>query len=295
VPKIAFVDEAGHRVEGRSEAGAPLLTLPSGATAELLVRVDTEQVMVLNTDKLAAVRMRSDSITTPYLTFELHLVVERQFRAVPAAIELGQTPQGFGKSGRTDVTIDLPGSRAEVTGIEKVEGPFEATVDATDIAGAPVWIVVATAKAGLPIGPVSGKVVLGVTGEDGTGVGTSFWIPVTAQIAPEVVLRPPALFFGAIEKGTAARVEAQLVALVPGERVHVTNFRVTTVPESAARWIAAEATPVDPVQDGSATTWMIVLQSWPKLEDPAFSGTIVLETDHPVVKEIRAPFSGTVR
>lgn len=294
-PRISYLGADGKRVDGAAGVSRPVITLPSGTTAELLVRVDTEHVQVMNQDKLASVRMRSDSISTPYLTFELYLVVERVMRAVPGTIELGQTPQGAGRSGRTDVSSDVPGSQARVRGIESIEGPFTATVDEAEIAGAPVWIVVATAKGDLPIGPVSGKVILSVTGEDGTGAGAPFAIPVSAQISPEIVLRPPVLAFGTIAKGTAARVEAELVTLVPGERVKVTGFEVRTTPEGAARWIASEATPVDPVEDGSATKWVVVLQSWPKLEEPLFSGTIVLRTDHPKVSEIRAPFSGAVR
>ena len=294
-PRISYVGPDGGRVEGTSGKSGPVITLPVGATAEVVVHIDTEAVQVMNVDKLASVRMRSDSIATPYLTFELHLVVERVMRAVPSMIALGQSPQGVPRSGRTDVTRDLPGSQARVTGIASIEGPFTATLDETEIAGMPVWIVVATAKEGLPIGPASGKVFLAVTGEDGRGEGATFSIPVSAQISPEVVLRPPVLAFGTIAKGTAARVEAELVTLVPGERVKVTAFEMSTTPEGAAKWIAVEATPVDPVEDGSATKWTIVLQSWPKLEDPLFSGTIVLRTDHPKVREVRAPFTGAVR
>lgn len=294
-PRIRYLAANGEHVEGKSGGDGPVITLPAGATAELIVRVDTEHVREMNLDKLATVRMRSDSVSTPYLTFEMHLVVERLMRAVPGAIALGPTPQGAGASGRADVVNDVPGSSVRVKGIASIEGPFTATVDETEIAGVPVWIVVATAKPDLPIGPANGKITLSVTGEDGTGEGTPFSIPVSAQISPEIVLRPPVLAFGTIAKGTAARVEAELVSLMPGGRVIVTSFELRAEPEGVARWIASEATPVDPVSDGSATKWTIVLQSWPKLEEPLFSGTLILRTDHPKVPEIRVPFSGAVR
>ena len=85
------------------------------------------------------------------------------------------------------------------------------------------------------------------------------------------------------------------MALVPGERVKVTESSVTTTPPGLEQWIASEATPVDPDDTGGATRWLIVLQSWPKLEEPLFSGTLVLRTDHPNASEIRVPFSGAVR
>jgi hypothetical protein len=87
-----------------------VITLPPGSTAELAVRVDTEHVQALNVDKLASVRIRSDSAATPFLTLEVHLVVDRVMRAVPSGIELGQTPQSVGRSGRTDVVNDVPGA-----------------------------------------------------------------------------------------------------------------------------------------------------------------------------------------
>ncbi|MFN0006917.1 MAG: DUF1573 domain-containing protein [Planctomycetota bacterium] len=294
-PRIRYLAANGEHVEGRSGKEVPVITLPPGATAELIVRVDTDHVREMNLDKLAMVRMRSDSASTPYLTFEMHLVVERLMRAVPGAIALGPTPQSAGASGRADVVNDVPGSSTRVKGIASIEGPFTATVDETEIAGVPVWIVVATAKPNLPIGPAHGKIMLSVTGEDGTGEGAPFSIPVSAQISPELVVRPPVLAFGTIAKGTAARVVAELVSLIPGERVLVTSHEIRTEPPGAARWIASEATPVDPEDEGSATRWTIVLQSWPKLEEPLFSGTLVLRTDHPHVGEIRVPFSGAVR
>jgi hypothetical protein len=294
-PRIAYTAADGKRVEGNSGGGGPVITLPPGSTAELAVRVDTEHVQALNVDKLASVRIRSDSAATPFLTLEVHLVVDRVMRAVPSGIELGQTPQSVGRSGRTDVVNDVPGSLARVTGIESIEGPFTATLDEADLNGTRAWILIATAKPDLPLGPANGRVMLATTTEDGTGVGASFLVPVTAQISPEVVLRPAALPFGAIAMGTAARVEADLETLVPGERVRVLDSRVTTMPEGVAQWIAAEATAVDPAADGAAAHWKIVLQSWPRLEEPTFSGTLVLTLDHPKVKEIRASFSGTVR
>ena len=294
-PRIHYVAADGSRVEGTSGTDGAVIVLPPGAVAQLLVRVDTTQVQTMNIDKLATVRIRSDSATRPFLTVEMHLLVVRTMQAVPGSIELGQSPRSSGRSGRSDVTCALPGKSVRVRGIEKIEGPFTATVDATEISGVPVWIVVATVANDLPIGPARGKVILATTKEDGTGEGASFEISVSAQIAPDVVLRPPVLAFGTIAKGTAARVVGDLVALVPGERFHVTATEVTTEPQGAAQWIASEATPVDPDDEGSSSSWTIVLQSWPKLEEPLFSGTLVLRTDHPKAAEIRVPFSGAVR
>lgn len=279
-------------VAGTATNHDALIRIPPGATADLTVTIDTEHVLVMNQDKLAQVRMRSDSKTSPFLTFEIHLVAERSMRAVPAEIELGQTPRSVGKSGKTTVSTEIATSRARVLGIESVEGPFTATVDETDMAGQRVWIVVATAKAGLKTGPVSGKVILSVSGDEGTGSGPPFQIRVWAQIMEDVILWPPLFQFAPFEQGHKAEMPTELFALVPGEKVKVTGTSVVATPEGATSEIAAEATPVDPDADGRAAKWKIVLRTSEKLAECSFSGTLKIALDHPRVPEIRAHFSG---
>jgi hypothetical protein len=288
--KISVPGVGGVAVQGDASNHDAMIRIPAGATADLTVTIDTEHVQVMNQDKLAQVRMRSDSKTAPFLTFEIHLVAERSMRAVPAEIELGQSPRSVGKSGRTDVTTELKGSRARILGVESVEGPFTATADETDVGGTPVWVVVASAKPDLTVGPVSGKVILSVSGEDGTGTGLPFQIPVRAQISEDVVAMPSVFLFGAFERAKGASKESELVALVPGERVRVTGTSVAGVPE-----IAAEVTPVEPDAEGRAEKWKIVLSASEKMREGPFSGTLTIALDHPRVKEIRVPFSGSAR
>jgi hypothetical protein len=290
--RLTVDGKPGVTVSGSAANHDAAIEIPAGAIAELAVAIDTTQVQVMNKDKLATVRMRSDSGSTPYMTFDVHLFPERAMRAVPAEIELGQTPRSAGKSGRTTVSTEEATSRVQVLGIESVEGPFTATADSTDVAGERVWIVVATAKPGLAPGPVSGNVVLSVTGDDGTGTGPPFQIPVRAQIAEDVVLLPPVFLFGTFARGNGATKEVELDALVPGEKVKVTGTSVTTMPEGAAAEFAAEATPLDPDADGRASKWRIVLHASEKLAEGAFSGTLKIALDHPRVTEIRAAFSG---
>jgi hypothetical protein len=294
-PSISYVAKDGSVVQGDPSSRERVITLPSGATAELVVKVDTERVERMNIDKLTQVRLRSDSATTPYLTFEMHLVVARAMLSVPSAIELGQTPQSIGKSGRADVMVDLLSTKYRVLGIESIEGPFTATVDETVVANVPTWIVVAAAKPGLQLGPTTGVVFLSVSGEDGTGTSPPFKLPVSAQISPDVVARPPVLAFGTIARGKPAEVDADVVALVPGETVRVTGTKVSTIPAGAAAAITAEAVAPEPGDDGRASTWRIRLVASEALSEAEFSGMLVIETDHPRVPEVRVPFSGTMR
>ena len=293
--RISYVAKDGSLVLGDASSREHVITLPSGAVADLSVKIDTTRVERMNFDKLTQVRLRSDSGATPYLTFENHLLVARAMIAVPAAIDLGPTPRSAGKSGRADVMPDDLKTSYRVLGVETVEGPFTATLDATTVANVPTWIVVASAKPGLPFGPVSGAVYLTVSGEGGDGTSPSFKIPVSAQIVEDVVARPPVLSFGAIARGTAAEAAGEIVALVPGERVRVTGTKVVAQPESVAAILHAEMEPVAPDADGRATSWKVRLHIDASLAEPQMSGTLVIALDHPIVAAVRVPFSGTTR
>ncbi len=293
--RISYVAKDGSQVAGDTASRERVITLPAGVVAELTVKIDTTRVERMNLDKLTQVRLRSDSAATPFLTFEQHVVVARAMIAVPATIDLGPTPRSVGKDGVAQVMVDDLRTGYRVLGVETIEGPFTATLDATTVANVPTWTVVASAKPGLPFGPVSGAVHLSISGEGGDGTSPSFKIPVVAQIVEDVVARPPVLSFGAVARGAAADVDGEIDALVPGERVRITGTKIVAQPESVAAALRAEAEPVAPNDDGRATTWKIRLHAAESLAEPQFSGTLVIELDHPVVAVVRVPFSGTTR
>ena len=293
--KISYVAKDGSLVQGDMTSRERVIALPAGAVCDLAVKLDTTRVERMNLDKLTQVRLRSDSSATPFLTFESHVVVARAMIAVPASIDLGATPRSAGKSGRADVMVDDLRTGYRVLGVESVEGPFTATLDATTVANVPTWIVVASAKPGLPFGPVSGAVYLSISGEGGDGTSPTFKLPVSAQIVEDVVARPPVLSLGAIARGTAGDVAGEIVALVPGERVRVTGTKVVAQPESVATALRAEAEPVDPDENGRAITWKIRLHAAESLAEAQFSGTLVVAVEHPTVATVRVPFSGTTR
>jgi hypothetical protein len=293
--KISYVAQDGSRVAGDTTSREHVITLPTGVVADLVVKIDTTRIERMNVDKLTQVRLRSDSGTTPFLTFEQHVVVARAMIAVPASIDLGATPRSVGKSGRADVMVDDLRTSYRVLGVETIEGPFTVTLDETTVANVPTWTLVASAKPGLPFGPVSGAVHLSISGEGGDGTSPSFRIPVTAQVVEDVVARPPVLSFGAIPRGSAADAEGEIVALVPGERVRVIGTKISAQPESVAGSLRVETEPESPNDEGRAMTWKIRLHASESLAEPQFSGMLVIALDHPVVAAVRVPFSGTTR
>ncbi|MEM7516948.1 MAG: DUF1573 domain-containing protein, partial [Planctomycetota bacterium] len=78
VPSISYEDLEGNVVRGlpSTTTSREILTIPPGAVASLTVRLSTDDVGEGNRDKLATVRMISDSQSTRFINFEVHVVVE---------------------------------------------------------------------------------------------------------------------------------------------------------------------------------------------------------------------------
>ncbi len=287
-PRISYTASNGSVVEGLLSGDGPVITLPPGAVARVAMRIDTTRVQRMNTDKLEQVRLRSDSAVTPYLTLEMHLVVERLFRSVPASIDLGLVPQSHGKGARADLSTEIAGSPARILGIESIDGPLEAHLDPTQHGDEPYWILTIDVLPDQPLGIVKGKVKLSSTGADGTGTGFAHEVPVLGQVVPDVVIDPGVLLFRTGEPGSLPRAEAKIVALVPGERVLV---RTTELEGSDSENLRVEATPVQPDENGRATEWKLVIQALEPLRDRAFHGSLDVVTDHARVPSIRVPYS----
>lgn len=296
--RVQYVDANGATVVG-VRGGEPVLVVPVNATFELVVDLDTTtQIERMNLDKLVQVRMRSDAPRAPYLTFELHLVVERTFRAVPSPIEFGEIAQSTGKSMRSDVSPESRGDGARITGVELVEGPFTATVDPTQQGDVLYWIVVAQAKQGQPLGPALGKVRLSTAQSDGKP-GAPFEIALRGQIVPDVVAHPALFAFGAFERDATKEVTIDVDALAPGDDF---TFLSAEAQGTGADKLAFERVPIEPGITGPsahaarpAPKWRITLRTTSDFPLGPFSGTLLVKTDHPRVPELRVPYHGVAR
>ncbi|MBK7876716.1 MAG: DUF1573 domain-containing protein [Planctomycetes bacterium] len=287
-------------VESGVRGGEKVLTIPKDATFEVVCELDTTtSIERMNVDKLAQVRMRTDAPRAPYITFELHVIVERAFRSVPAVIDLGEIPQSAGKARRADVSTESVEDTSRVVSIASVEGPFVATIDPTDLQGRAFWIVVAEAQKGLPLGPVRGKLVLATTRADGTTPGAPFELPITGQVVPDVVAHPALFAFGAFERDALKEVSIDLDALVPGERI---AFLGAEAKGTGANKLAFDRMPIEPgapealAHDAAnAPKWKITLKTTSDFPLGPFSGTLEIKTDHPRVPSIVVPFQGVAK
>lgn len=289
VPTTWYVDDRGERVTG-SRTEKPVIVVPPGKTLHVACAIDTTRVEKANVDKLSQVRMRSNSKVTPYVTFEIHLVVVRPFRAVPEVLDLRQTPQSRGKSVRTDVTTALANDPARIVKLERVEGPFEASVEHKVVGPENVWIVTATAHDGLGLGPLSGKIVLETSVPGFDGAGPPFEIPIRATVVPDVIADPGVLALKPGEKDGVLAGSFDVVALVPGARLLVLG---AVASGTAKDELDVTFEPVAGDESGRANRWKITARAKPGATSA--QGTLEVTTDDPNVAVVRVPFAGQAR
>ena len=291
VPRVSYVGPSGQRVHGVVERGANSITVPKNTTLDVEIEMDTTHVEVMNADKLTTVRIRSDSSVTPYLTLECHLVVVRAFRAVPPKVDLGLTPQSFGKSGRTDITTDVRGNGARIGKIDSIAGPFTAELEEKIIAGETVWILSASALPGQNLGPVQGEIALTSTKADGTA-GQVFTVPVLAQITTDVVVHPGVFQLGQIERGKASTLEGELSTLVPGETVKILSSKIVG---QASEHLSFESKALNPDDSGRATRWAFALNVDDKLAEPTFGGVVEITLDSKTTPVLTVTYAGRLK
>ncbi len=288
-PSAVVVQPDGSRGEPSAEGKG--LVVPAGGKLELAILVDTKLVEKMNIDKLALVRLRSDSQATPYLSFELHLVVKRAFRSVPAEMDLGRVGHLSGKAGRVDCTVEIKGDPARIVAIERIDGPFEATLQETMIAGETVWIVGASAPPGLPRGPISGRVVLRTEAPQGAGQPAPWEVPIFGVVVDDVVSLPPNLSFGLPQGEAPTRMGFDLVASMQVDRFRILEARFEGYAQDEIR---LEWTPIDADEAGRAARWRgeATLTSGAA---PARQGSLVLLLDHPLQQEVLIGLSSAAR
>lgn len=291
VPRVSYLAANGQRVFGSVEPGVPAITVPKNTTLDVEIEIDTTHVEVMNADKLTTVRITSDSEATPYLTLECHLVVARAFRAVPPKVDLGETPQSAGKSGRTDITVDVRGNGARITKIESVTGPFTAELEEKTIAGELVWILSATAIPGQALGPVQGEVALASTKADGSP-GQVFVVPLLAQITTDVVVHPALFQLGALERGKAATLEGELSTLVPGETVKILSSKIVG---QASDHLSFDTKALNPDASGRATRWAFALNTDGQFTEPTIGGVVEIRLDSPTTPVLTVTYAGHLK
>lgn len=291
VTRIVCRSLDGSVIEGDPRAANDILTAPPGSSIELDVRVDTTKTDP-NRDKLAILRLRSDSEVTPFITFELHVYAERLFTLTPAVLRMGPLAQSHGGSRPVRVLLADRSSPARVLATEVQGEHVHATVDETVVAGDIIWVVNVTAPALSPLGAFRDVIVLHTTGADGTGEGPPLEIEVWGEIVPDVVIEPRQLNFGLLEPGAHGRVQASLRALVPGARVKIEGHELDP---ALGDHIAVTCEPLAPDATGRCPEWRVVLEADGELPQGRFAARLTLHLDDSQVPEVAVDVLGQVR
>jgi len=292
-PRVRYTDADGRVVRGDPTGTGDVITIPPGVTAELEVRIDTEQIRLKNRDKLASVHLRCDSHNQPFMAFEMHVIVDLAFQAAPAKLDLGRVGVGAGASLRCDIIRDPPKTDAEIVAVAATSPGLTATLEETLQLGKTVWVLVATIEpyAAEP-GFFSGYVDLATTQRDGSPDGPRFRVPVTAMIEQDLYATPRSLGFRKLEPATDSACEVQLASHLPGHRFEVLE---ADLHGDDLEHLRVEFEARSPDDRGRSEAWTIRLHLDAGYEGAGVHGTVIVRLDDEQYPEVRIPFLGRTR
>jgi hypothetical protein len=286
VPTLSYVHESGELVRGRVHE-KPVITIPPRTVARLEMRIDTAHVPLKNVDKLAMVVLRCDSLNTPFLRFEAHLVATQLFQATPPLIDLREAPISTGARGTSDLIQGVRGSGHRVLGVASASPGLEAVVEEVAGTAEPLWRVHVVLVPPLAEGLYEGEIVLRTSDSDGAGEGPPFVLPVRAQVVPDVVVRPPVLAFRGFGEAGGPRAEGELMALAPGRRVRVVDTLLQGPGEAGIR---VRYEPLAADAEGRSQRWRLVLEADEGLEPAVFSGRLQITLADPAAPPVEVGF-----
>jgi hypothetical protein len=289
---ISYTTEAGDVHEGDVRATDSILVVPPGELVDITILADTTAVGTPNKDKLSIVRVRTDSKTTPFLTFEVHLVSQKLFQVTPAAVHMNEVPTTSGNAAVVRIITGTPNSPARIVGIAEQGKRCTAELQETLVGAETLWTLTVTLPELQPLGPVRDRVVLTTTDEAGQGKSGTLEIEVWAQVVDDVVVYPRSANFQVIESGTDAALELELHALVPGMRVKIETVAIESALADHFQ-ITHEA--VAPDANGRSAIWKLALSADAGLPPGRFTGSFRLQLDDDQNPEVRHTFSGIVR
>lgn len=278
VAQLSKVRADGTEERHLTEQPNLLLRLAPGETMRVALEVDSDEVRQKNRDKLFMVRITSDSITTPFITLECHLIVRQLFQVSPAPLDLREIPMGGG--GELTATIKAMGPDLHrVVGVGPLpEGVFaELAVSPMSGDDLLLWTLRAGFEPGLRAGRHNAEIHLETVDPEGAP-GNDLVLQLSATATPDIVVRPERLMLRPGAKGGPAEMHAELAARLAGQRLNVTGFSVTG--EQADK-LEFHAEPYQPFPDGTSPRWNLVLRTIGTPTTANFRGTLVLELDDP--------------
>ena len=239
VKRIKTWDAQGNEIKGNLGNRGEILRVAAGAEFELGILIDAGRVKP-NAQKLAILRVHTDSKVQPLFTFEIRFFPEKLFETSRPELNLGDIPLGGG-TGDTlqifsraalnqalllDVVETSPGIAAE---LELITG-FDSN-----------WNLHVTTLGLERLGPWQGSVTLSTTDRDGAGAEGRLVIPVLGKVVEPVQLYPPHLTMGSVDSAVGGQTVAEVVGLAPGHHVAVGDL---VLEGPSAPYLQVEAIPI---------------------------------------------------
>ena len=290
-PEIRAVSATGEEIVGNVRNRDEVIVLPPGARAFVRMKLDTKEVEKPNYDKLAMVRLRSNSRNNAFINFEMHLVVRLFFQCTPKQLDLGQVPESAGGSGFVEIANADTKRLAKVLSVEEHDPALDVSLTHSVRFGVDLWTLTAKVPPGMNRGPHVSEIVLRTT--DGQGQGDSFLyrVPLRAQVVTDIVTEPATAALGSFDRETGRTFEARLRTLVPGHRIAVSGFELDG---SGSEELEVEYSPVSPDDDNRAKEWIVALRVPAGASEDVYSGSVILKLDDPQYTTVRLPYSGRV-
>lgn len=255
-----------------------LAVVPVGGTVELAIQLITTY-SAPNKDKLALVRITTDSALEPYITLEIRFFPSRPFDLAPATAKLLNVPTSHGGEERVKLLVSYPGSPARIHDVVSAPEGLEAELVTETAAGEFVWYVDVRVPPLTPPTALRGDIVLRTTDASGAGEDGRLEIPVVVQVVPDVVLGVPVVAFGRVVRASGRTLETRLSALVPGARIKVLDARLEG---EGATGIRLDVVPVEPDGDGRAKVWSVTAEVPAGHPTGGVTGEVVFDLDEPV-------------
>lgn len=290
-PRIYMLDEDGNRIEGNTRDKGNVLVVPPGRGCFIDMRLDTRQVRTPNRDKLAQVRLRSNSKTNAFLSFEMHVVVQLLFQATPPRIDFGRVGRSVGGTAFTEIVVAVPDSTAEPLDVKSHDPLLEVELIESIRFGNRLWTLTARFPAEQPLGPHLSTIVLRTTDRDGEGTNGEFHVDVSGQVVEDITATPPILALGSFPRGEGASIETTLKSMIPGHRVEILDFEIQG---DGADEVKVEFRPVSPDDANRSDEWIVSLAIAPQATLDAYAGRVTLKLDDETFPTIELPFSGRV-
>ena len=252
VPAIRSISPSGVITVGSTRSTGPVSVVPPDGLLEIEVAIDTQHIRRKNADRLSTIRLRTDSSITPFLTLELHVIVEQLIQATPWEINMGEIPTSAGGIMYTTVIPTSPILDVDLTNAHVISGDgLETNIEIEEQLERKVWRVNAQLSPGLKLGPWNGSIKIDILAPTQDPPQRELIVPVRARIVEDIILRPRRAF---LAPANTAGAEFTVQALIPGERITVTSATVSDCPEGL---FSSSITPVGPDAKGRAETWKI--------------------------------------